>query len=99
MVFVETPQHTTSDEFANSGACVVDRLMVGLIALLSQELHAVDKQAVNNGDIIGIVQVVDKRSDDADVHTRALELFEWVWIVYLGDMVPPKSAGRPCKFC
>jgi hypothetical protein len=99
MIFVETPQDTASNEFANSSACVVHRLMVGLIALLSQELHAVDEQTVDNGDIIGIVQVVDKRSDDADVHSRALELFKGVWIVYLGDMVPPKSAGFPCKFC
>jgi hypothetical protein len=99
VVFVETSQHTASDEFADSGACVVHRLMVGLVALLTQELHAVDEQAVNNGDIIGIVQVVDKRSDDADVHSRAFELFEWVRIVYLGDMVPRKSAGFPCKFC
>jgi hypothetical protein len=43
--------------------------------------------------------VVDKRSDDADIHSRAFELFEWVRIVYLRDMVPRKSAGFPCKFC
>lgn len=65
-----------------------------MVALLAHELHAVDKQAVHNGYIVWIVEVVDKRSDDADVHSRTLKLIERIWIIYT---VPQKSAGRPCR--
>ena len=81
MVFVEPSQYATGNELTNGSTGNVNSLVVCLVTLLAHELHAVDKQAVHNGDIVWVVEMVDKRSDDADIHARTLKLLERVWVI------------------
>ena len=65
--------------------------LVGLKALLSQELELVNQQAIDDLDISDIPQLVDQRSDDRDVDSRCSQLVQAVGIIETCDDVGPDS--------
>lgn len=59
VIFIKAPQDSASDKLANSSTGDVNGLMVRLVALFAQELHAIDEQTVYDRYVVWVVQMVD----------------------------------------
>ena len=64
---------------------------MSLEALLPQELELVDEQAVDDGDIAYVPQLVDQRADDRDIDARSSQLIQAVGVVEAGYDAGPDS--------
>jgi hypothetical protein len=76
IVLVEAPQYAGGDELAQHSPSVIHILAVRQVRLFRQKLRAVDEQAINDGDVVLLVQLVDERADDTDVKAHIAKLLQ-----------------------
>ena len=76
VVLVVAAQDLLGDDFAEESAGEVYGLVVGVVGLLADELHAVYEEAVDKREILHAVVFVDEGADDGYVHAGGSELVE-----------------------
>lgn len=73
VVFVVAAEDASGDDLAEVGACDVHGLVMCLVGLFTHELCAVDEEAVDDRDVVWVVEVIYQRTDNSEVDARRHE--------------------------